>query len=101
MTLLITSLAAVIVTVIWYTNEKARNLNISLLMYSYIGASLMWLVDAVVEYNEMGADYFLPDTASMVNDGFLGISVVVLGLIIWAVSVLIKDPLKVITKKED
>lgn len=101
MTLLITALAAVVVTVIWYTSEKARKLNISLLMYTYTGAALMWLVDSVTEYMETGVKYFTPDTNSMINDGFLGLSAVILGLIIWIVALLIKDPLKVITKKED
>ncbi|MGN1423352.1 MAG: hypothetical protein ACI4XA_08250 [Oscillospiraceae bacterium] len=92
MTLLITVIAAIISTVVWYTNEKARKLNISFLCLMYWGASLMWLVDAVVEYAQTGAEYFLPAAADMVNDGFLGLSVAALGSVIWLVSVIIKDP---------
>ena len=92
MTLLITIIAAVISTVVWYLNEKARKLNVSLLCFMYWGASLMWLVDAGVEYMEMGAEYFLPAASDMINDGFLGLSVTALGMIIWLVSVMIKDP---------
>lgn len=92
MTLLITIIAAVISTAIWYTSERARKHNVSLLCFMYWGASLMWLVDAVVEYMEAGAEYFLPAGADMINDGFLGLSVAAFGMVIWLVSLLIKDP---------
>ncbi|MGN0552353.1 MAG: hypothetical protein ACI4I1_03145 [Oscillospiraceae bacterium] len=92
MTLLITVIAAVICTVIWYANEKARKLKISTLCFMYWGASLMWLVDAVVEYLEAGAEFFAPAAADMLNDGFLGLSVVALGMIIWVITVIVKDP---------
>ncbi|MBR1592857.1 MAG: hypothetical protein IJ666_07595 [Ruminococcus sp.] len=92
MTLLITIIAAVISTVIWYTNSKARKLRIGVLLYMFWGASLMWLVDAVVEYIEAGAEYFEPAAKDMLNDTFLGISVVALALTVWVVYLLIKDP---------
>lgn len=96
MTLLITVIAAAVSTVVWYTNEKARKLNVSLLCFMYWGAALMWLVDAAAEYAEAGAEYFMPTTADMVNDGFLGLSAAALGMVIWLVSVLVKDPSEVI-----
>ncbi|MBQ5987899.1 MAG: hypothetical protein IJL67_00205 [Oscillospiraceae bacterium] len=92
MTLLITLIAAITVTLIWYTNEKARKLNTGILCYMFWGASLMWLVDAAVEYFEDGADYFLPSSGDMLNDAFLGLSVVVLALVVWIVCLLVKDP---------
>lgn len=92
MTLLITIIAAVISTAVWYTSEKARKHNVSLLCFMYWGASLMWLVDAAVEYMEAGAEYFLPAGADMINDGFLGLSVTAFGMVIWLVSLLLKDP---------
>ncbi|MGN0650434.1 MAG: hypothetical protein ACI4KM_08365 [Oscillospiraceae bacterium] len=92
MTLLLTVIAAIVVTIVWYTSEKARKLNVSLLCFMYWGASLMWLVDAVVEYLELGAEYFLPAGEEMLNDGFLGLSVVILGGIIWLVFTIVKDP---------
>ncbi len=94
MTLLITLIAAVTVTLIWYTSEKARKMKIGILCYMFWGASLMWLVDAAVEYIEDGADYFLPSSGDMLNDAFLGFSVVVLALVVWMVYILIKDPKK-------
>ena len=92
MTLLITLIAAITVTLIWYTNERARKLNTGILCYMFWGASLMWLVDAAVEYFEDGADYFLPSSGDMLNDAFLGLSVVVLALVVWVVCLLVKDP---------
>ena len=62
----------------------------------YWGASLMWFVDAVFEFAELKAAYLTPAPADMLNDLFLGLSVVALGLIIWLVVLLIKDPRGVI-----
>ncbi len=91
MTLLITVFAAVITTVIWY-NRSDDNMKLGALMFMYWGASLMWLVDAIFEYVELGADYFSPAVKYMINDTFLGVSVVALGLVIWLVRLLILDP---------
>ena len=92
MTLLTAVFAAIICTIIWYKNEEARNLKIGTLSLMFWGASLMWLIDAVFEYNEMGAEFFTPAAEDMLNDFYLGISVVALGLIIWLVILLVKDP---------
>ena len=88
--------AAVISTVIWYLSKSARDLKCGLLCYMFWGASLMWLVDAVVEYFEIRDKYFQPSAQEMLNDTFLGVSVVVLALTIWVIYVLIKDPKKTI-----
>ena len=78
MTLLITMTAAVISTLIWYTNKSARKMKCGILCYMFWGASLMWLVDAAAEYFEKGAAFFQPSAAEMLNDTFLGLSVTVL-----------------------
>ena len=91
MTLLITVFAAVITTVIWY-NRKDDNMKLGILCFLYWGASIMWLVDAIFEYVELKADYFAPAVEDMINDAFLGFSVVALGLVIWLVRLLITDP---------
>lgn len=92
MTLLLTVFAAVICTVIWYTLPKARKLKIGTLTLMYWGASLMWLVDAAVEYFEQRAEYFTPSAVDMLNDAYLGLSVIAFGLVIWLVMLLVKDP---------
>ena len=92
MTLLTTVFAAIICTVIWYKTAPKNEMKIGILCWMYWGASLMWLVDAVFEYAELKADYFTPAPADMLNDLFLGLSVIALGLIIWLIILLIKDP---------
>ena len=92
MTLLISLFAAVISTVIWYKSEQRKELKIGVLCSMFWGASLMWLVDAVFEYAELKAAYFTPDPADMLNDLFLGLSVVALALVIWVIVLLIADP---------
>lgn len=91
MTLLITVFAAVYVTAKWY-NRKDDGMQLDTLMFLYWGASIMWLVDALFEYAELREAYFAPALENMVNDSFLGISVVALGLVIWIVRLLITDP---------
>ena len=91
MTLLITVFAAIIVTVKWYT-RKDDSMKLGILVFMYWGASLMWLVDAIFEYAELKEEYFTPALEDMLNDAFLGLSVVALGLIIWLVRLLITDP---------
>ena len=97
MTLLITVFAAVITTLLWY-NRKNDDMKLHVLMYMFWGASLMWFVDAIAEYIELGADYFAPAVEDMINDSFLGLSVIAFALIIWTVYLLIKDPKGVVRK---
>ena len=98
MTLLLTIFAAIISTVVWYAHAQDDKFKVRTLCYLFWGASLMWFVDAVFEYAELGADYFTPAIGDMVNDAFLGLSVIALALIIWLVVLLIKDPKGVFKK---
>ena len=59
----------------------------------------MWLGDAIFEYAELGAQYFTPALKDMINDSFLGLSVIALALVIWIVVLLIKDPRGVIKNR--
>ena len=99
MTLLITVFAAVIATVIWYRNAPADTMKISALCYMYWGASLMWLVDAIFEYSELGPEFFEPAVSDMINDAFLGLSAVAFGMVIWVIILIVKDPKCVIRAK--
>lgn len=92
MTLLITVFAAVICTILWYKKAPNDDMKISILCYMYWGASLMWFVDAIFEYAELHDEFFKPAIGDMVNDIFLGLSVIALGLIAWIIILLIKDP---------
>lgn len=99
MTLLISTFAAIIFTIVWYFNEKRSDLKLGLLCLMFWGASLMWLVDAFFEYRNQGVNYFTPEANEMLNDSFLGLSVIALGLIIWLIALLISDPKNIIRKK--
>lgn len=99
MTLLITVIAAVISTLVWYFCEKRDSYRLGTLALMYWGASLMWLADFIFEYAELKADYFNQSFESILNDSLLGLTVVTIGLIIWLVILLIKDPNGVFEKK--
>ncbi len=92
MTLLTTVFAAIISTVVWYRGAPKSVMQVGILCWIYWGASIMWLVDAVFEYAELHEKYFTPSPSDMLNDLYLGLSVVALGLVIWIVVLLIKDP---------
>ena len=97
MTLLITVFAAIIATVKWYT-RKDDTMQLGILVFMFWGASLMWLGDAIFGYMEDGAEFFAPAAADMLNDAYLGLSVVALALVIWLVRLLITDPKGVVKK---
>lgn len=100
MTLLITVFAAIISTIAWYinTSKNSVRLNLGSLVLMYFGASIMWTVDAIFEYLQNSEAFFVPSTSDMINDAFLGFSVVALGLIIWIVKLLFKDPSGIIKR---
>lgn len=52
----------------------------------------MVFVNTIFEYAELHEAFFTPEPIDMLNDFYLGLSVVALGLIIWLVILLIKDP---------
>ena len=99
MTLLVTVFAAVICTALWYKNAPESKMQLGVLCWLFWGASLMWLVDAIFEYCELGSEYFTPAPEDLLNDLFLGLSVVALGLVIWIVVLLVKDPKGVLKAK--
>ena len=96
MTLLLTIFSAVIATVVWYSNEKARQMKVGVLCYLFCGATIMWFVDAIFEYAELRASYFAPALEDMINDSFLGSSIIALALVIWVIILMVKDPQRVV-----
>lgn len=98
MTLLVTVFAAVAATVIWYNRENDNRMMVGTLCLMYWGASIMWFVDAIAGYIEDGAAFFTPAAEDMLNDLYLGLSVVALGLVIWLAILLIKDPRGIVRK---
>ena len=94
MTLLITIIAAAVATIVWYVNENRDAYKLGTLSFIYWGASLMWLMDFVAEYKELGADYFAWELADILNDSLLGVAVVALGLVAWIIVILAKGVIK-------
>ena len=92
MTLLVTVFAAVITTAIWYKTFPKNEMRLGVLCFMFWGASLMWLVDAIHAYIEDPAHYFRPAPEEMLNDLYLGLSVIALALTIWIVLLLLRDP---------
>ncbi len=92
MTLLITIIAAICATVVWYSCDKRDSYKLGTLSLIYWGASLMWLMDFVFEYSELKTEYFNQSFADILNDSLLGVTVVAIGLIAWLAILLIKDP---------
>ena len=99
MTLLVTVFAAIIATLCWYKNLSKNDLKLGVLSLMYWGASIMWLVDAIFEYAELKEAFFTPEAADMLNDLYLGLSVIALGLVIWLIVLFIKDPTGKIKEK--
>ena len=98
MTLLVSVFAAVVCTVLWYRSAPENEMRLDVLCWLFWGSSLMWFVDALFEYAELKAEYFAPAPADMLNDLFLGLSVVALAMVVWVVYLLLKDPRNVMKK---
>ncbi len=88
MWLLMTALAAVITTAIWYVNAPDDKYKVGLLSLFFWGATLMWLADHVMAYLAEGGEFFeINMDATM-----LGMSVIILALIVWVLTLVISDP---------
>ena len=92
MCLILTAVAAVVSTAVWYASEKMRDIKISVLSWLFWGAAIMWLVDLVFEYAEEGAKVFQPAFADVLNDSLLGMAVITIALVIWIAVLLVRDP---------
>ena len=88
MWLIMTALAAVITTAIWYIKAPGDKYKLGLLSLIFWGATLMWLVDHVMAYLTEGGEFFeISPDATM-----LGLSVIILALLVWLVVLLVSDP---------
>ena len=68
MTLLATVLAAIITSIIWYKKDNRKEYCLNVLLYMFWGASIMWLVDAIVELIQEGAAYFMPEEGTTIEE---------------------------------
>ena len=96
MCLLLTALAAVVTTIVWYVHAPADKYKVSVLCMIYWGATLMWCVDGIACLIE-GEQFIETQKASAVaDDALLGFTVIVCGMIVWTIALLIKDPKNVL-----
>jgi hypothetical protein len=88
MWLILTALAAIITTIVWYAKGPEDKYKLGLLSWAFWGATLMWLVDHIVAYAIEGGEFFeVNQDATM-----LGVSVIIVALLIWLIVLLISDP---------
>ena len=94
MWLIMTALAAVVTTVIWYVKAPEGKYKLGLLSLIFWGATLMWFVDHVMAYLTEGGEFFEinPDAT------LLGLSVIIFGLLVWLIVLLVSDPKGVLKK---
>ena len=85
MCLIVTALAAVAVTLVWYFKARESNIRLGALVLMYWGAALMWLVDGFFSIAEGG-----PFLDLSVDDALLGLVVVLCGLVSWLTLLLIR-----------
>ena len=92
MWLLITALAALITSALWYVSAPADKYKLGFLSLIYWGATLMWLVDHSIAFAQEGGQFFEINADAT----GLGLSVLILGLLIWLVRLLVSDPKQVL-----
>lgn len=94
MWLILTALAAIVTTVIWYVKGPEDKYKLGLLSLAFWGGALMWLVDHVIAFATEGGEFFeVNQDATM-----LGVSVILVALLIWLVVLLVSDPKGTLTK---
>ena len=94
MCLIITLVAALVTTLIWYKRKNTSTYKMSILALMYWGASIMWTVDGIFRVAEKEA--FLDLT---LDDALLGVLVVFCGLVLWGLLSLLKRPSHAVSTK--
>ena len=92
MWLLLTALAALVTSALWYVTAPTDKYKLGFLSLIYWGATVMWLVDHVMAYVQEGGPFF-EITAEATG---VGLSVLVLGLAIWLARLLASDPKRIL-----
>jgi len=95
MFLIITALAAIVATVVWYSQAPVDKYKVGLLSLMFWGATMMWFVDHVFAYLTEGGEFFEVN----LDATMLGVCVVIVGLLVWQVILLVSDPKKVLFRR--
>jgi len=89
MWLVVITLAAVIVTAIWYTSDKARQTyRIGLLNLILWGTSIMVLVDYILGWHAEGGEFLEVTPEALM----LSVVLIITALMAWEAVLLFKDP---------
>jgi peptidoglycan biosynthesis protein MviN/MurJ (putative lipid II flippase) len=88
MWLIMTALAAIITTAIWYAKAPDDKYKLGLLSLIFWGATIMWLVDHVIAYLTEGGEFFEINLDAIL----LGFAVIILALLVWEIVLLVSDP---------
>jgi hypothetical protein len=94
MWLILTALAALITTAIWYVKAPDDKYKLGLLSLCFWGATIMWLVDHIIAYATEGGAFFEVN----LDATLLGISVIVFALFVWEIVLVVSDPKGVVRK---
>ncbi len=94
MWLIITALAAIITTLIWYVKAPDDKYKLGFLSLMFWGATLMWFVDHVMAYLTEGGEFFEMN----LDATLLGVSVIIFALFVWLITLLISDPKRVLIR---
>jgi peptidoglycan biosynthesis protein MviN/MurJ (putative lipid II flippase) len=96
MWLIILAFAAAIVTPIWYSMAENDKYMLKLLCLILWGATIMVLVDHVMGYLMEGGEFLELTLDATV----LGFAMLIAALVIWEIVLILKDPKKVLYRKE-
>jgi peptidoglycan biosynthesis protein MviN/MurJ (putative lipid II flippase) len=94
MWLIMTALAAIIATAVWYVKAPDDKYKLGLLSLFLWGATIMWLVDHVIAYLTEGGEFF----ETNLDATLLGVAVIMLALLVWEIVLLVSDPKGVLRK---
>lgn len=82
---IITALAAIVTTILWYKMPQNKY-RLSTLCLIYWGATFMWFVDHIMAFFIEGGEFF----EITMDATLLGITVVLCGLVAWGIFLFIK-----------
>ena len=86
MCLILTACAAVVSALLWFFKFRDERYNLQFLTLMYLGATLMWSVDGI--FSVMGGEGFFDLS---LDDTKLGLLVVTLGVVLWAVTLIVRS----------
>lgn len=96
MWLVLTCLAAVITTAIWYIKAPDDKYKLGFLSLIFWGATLMWFVDHLMAYLMEGGGFLEINLGATI----LGLVVIIAALIIWEIALLYDDPKGVLKRRK-